>query len=410
MAQEYRTAKGWSIFTYIFTPFLIALFVCVGIMPFMIGEFSWWLVVLLVPTSIGMAMFMIYGLLSTYKGKLIIHSDKVIEIGVFKDQQLELSNIKGFRIDRNYAYLIPKNDESKVIKVSHFIENKSTFDQWLYANFLDVDIIEGAREIEEIMANEQFGTTVDEREGKLKRARVVARLLNVMGSLLAALLFFYPRPYGLLTLIALILPVFILASLHFFKGLIRIDQKSNSGFPSIFYGLIFPGMALAFRSYMDFDILEYRNLWLPTIAITIATSLIMISSTSEIKFKKAADYANVVSIVIFVFVYSTGAIINYNCFYDNSQPEHFSSEILNMRISTGKSTTYYVELASWGLATESDEVSISKSLYNQLEIGKSVNIYLMQGKLNIPWFEISRHKGLGIKKEANGLFFVNDLI
>lgn len=389
MNQEYRTAKGWSIFIYIFTPFLIALFVFLGVMPFMADKLVWWLVLLFVPVSIGMTLFMIYGLLNTFKGRLIIYSDKVVEIGVFRDKELELSNIKGYRIDQNYTYLIPKSDDSKIIKVSQYIGNKNSFNQWLYTNFNDVDLIESAQQVEEILTNKEFGRTVDEREDKLKWARYVARTINAVGSLLAVLLFFYPRPYELITLIALIFPVFILASLHFFNGLIRIDQKNNSGYPSIIYGLISPGMALALRSFLDFDILEYSNFWLPTLAVTLMTSLIMLSTTTELKFKKAADYFTAISLVGFVFIYTYGGIINYNCIYDNSEPEVYSSEVLNMRISSGKSSSYYIELKPWGPISETEDISISKGLYERLEVGESVNIYLMNGKMNIPWFTIT---------------------
>lgn len=389
MNQEFRTARGWSIFIYLFTPLLIALFVFLGIMPFMADELNWMLILVLVPMSIGTTLFMLYGLISTFKGKLIIHSDRVIEIGVFKNKELELSNIKGYRADQNYTYLVPKDADSQTIKVSQYIGNRNTFNQWIYSNFQDVDMIESVSEVQDILANEEFGRTVEERGDKLKRARIVAGTINTVGGLLGAILFFYPRPYELVTLCALIVPVLILTSLHLFKGLIRIDQKSNSGFPSIIYGLIFPGMALALRSFMDFDILEYSNFWLPTFAVTIATSLIMFSTTSELKFKKAADYVTVISIVGFVFIYSYGGIINYNCIYDNSQPEVYSSKISNMRISTGKSTSYYIELRPWGPVTENQEVGISKGLYERLEVGKSVNIYLMPGKMNIPWFSVT---------------------
>ncbi|MEP4531635.1 MAG: hypothetical protein ABJ004_01025 [Cyclobacteriaceae bacterium] len=389
MSQEFKTAKGWSIFIYLFTPLLIALFVFLGVMPFTADEFSWLLVLLLVPMSVGMTFFMIYGLISTYKGKLIIQSDRVVEIGVFKNKELELSNIKGYRTDQNYTYLVPKNTDSKHIKVSQYIGNKAAFNQWLYTNFQDIDTIESAQDVEEILTNEEFGRTVEEREDKLKWARLVARTLNAIGSILAAVLFFYPRPYDVVTLIALIFPVFILASLHLFKGLIRIDQKNNSGYPSIIYGLIFPGMALALRSFMDFDILEYSNFWLPTIAVTVVTCLIMFSTTTELKFKKIADYVTVISILAFVFVYSYGGVINYNCIYDESQAEIYSSEVLDMRVSTGKTTSYYVELEPWGPVAEKEEVTVSESLYNRLEVGESVNIYLMNGKMNIPWFSVT---------------------
>lgn len=388
MSQEFKTAKGWSIFIYLVTPFLIALFVFLGVMPFTSDEFSWSWGLVLVPISIGMTLLMIYGVVSTYKGKLIIHSDKVVEIGVFKNKELELSNIKGYRTDQNYTYLIPKTADPKHIKVSQYIGNRDAFNRWLYINFQDVDTIESALEVEEILANQEFGRTVEDREDKLKRARLVSRTLNVIGSILAAILFFYPRPYDLVTLIALIFPVFILVSLRLFRGLIRMDQKNNSGYPSIIYGLILPGMALALRSFIDFDILEYSNFWLPAIAVTVVNSLVIFSSTTELKFTKKADYVTVISVLAFVFVYSYGAVINYNCIYDESQPEIYSSEILDMRIDSGKTTLYYIELEPWGPVTENEEVSISKSLYQRLRVGESVNIYLMNGKMNIPWFSV----------------------
>jgi hypothetical protein len=128
---------------------------------------------------------------------------------------------------------------------------------------------------------------------------------------------------------------------------------------------------------------------MPASAITLVTCLIMYSTTSELKFKKAVDYFTAFSLVGFVFVYTYGGIINYNCVYDNSQSELYSSEITDMHINSGKSTTYHIELKPWGPVTKDEDVSISKSLYERLAVGDSVNIYLMEGKMNIPWFTIA---------------------
>jgi len=60
--------------------------------------------------------------------------------------------------------------------------------------------------------------------------------------------------------------------------------------------------------------------------------------------------------------------------------------VLNKRISSGKSTTRYVELSTWGQQKEVDEVSVGKKLYNSIEVGSIVKIYFRNGKLGIPWF------------------------
>ena len=390
MTQEFRMAKGWSIFIYLFAPIIITLFAFLGIIPFMTEEFSLLAAWILVPVSAGMVAFMVYGVLSTYKGRLIIQEDKIVEIGVFYNLELLIEDIKGFRSDQNNFYFIPKDKSSKRIKITQHVGNKSDLTDWMFTNFENVEVIEGAREVEDILANKEFGDTTEKRKSKLKQARLVAMMLNAVGTVLGILLFFYPYPYDLLTMAALIYPIFILASLHFFKGIIRIDQKNASGYPSIIYGLLFTGGTLALRSLLDFEILDYRNFWLPAVSITGVVALVMFSMTFEFKFKKTVDYFSAVFLVGFLFMYSYGGIINYNCIYDDSQAAVYSSEILDMRISTGKMTTYYVELNPWGPETEIEEVSISEELYKELVVGETVNLYLHEGKVNIPWFLLAK--------------------
>ena len=75
--------------------------------------------------------------------------------------------------------------------------------------------------------------------------------------------------------------------------------------------------------------------------------------------------------------------------YDESNPETFQSKVLDKRISSGKTTTYYLKLTAWGGQTESDDVSVSEELYNYLEVDDNVNIYLKKGQLDIPWFIVT---------------------
>jgi hypothetical protein len=90
-----------------------------------------------------------------------------------------------------------------------------------------------------------------------------------------------------------------------------------------------------------------------------------------------------------MFGYGYGAVVTLNCMYDKSEPKTFNATILDKRISSGKSTTYYLELTPWGQQKEIDEVSVSKDLYNNLNKNDKVNIYYMQGKFDIPWFEVT---------------------
>jgi len=61
-----------------------------------------------------------------------------------------------------------------------------------------------------------------------------------------------------------------------------------------------------------------------------------------------------------------------------------------MRISKGKSTSYYITTTPWGRYTQPEEVRVSRSLYQGLQLGDSVNIYLQPGKLGIPWYFLDK--------------------
>jgi hypothetical protein len=114
-------------------------------------------------------------------------------------------------------------------------------------------------------------------------------------------------------------------------------------------------------------------------------SVLSIVSTKELKFRKPQEFFTALFILLFFFGYGYGAVVTTNCYYDESIPDHQQAEIINKRISSGKTTSYYFELTPWQDQKESLEYSVSKDLYNQLEIGDSVNVYLKTGLYNIPW-------------------------
>lgn len=74
--------------------------------------------------------------------------------------------------------------------------------------------------------------------------------------------------------------------------------------------------------------------------------------------------------------------------YDTSTPEKYSTTILNKKETSGKSTTYYLELAPWANQKESTEISVSKEMFNKFEQNEKAHVLLMQGRFDILWFEI----------------------
>jgi len=116
---------------------------------------------------------------------------------------------------------------------------------------------------------------------------------------------------------------------------------------------------------------------------------VLLMKQNEITFKKGMDIFTVGCFYLFFLGYSYGLVIHYNCYYDKSSAQKYTVEILNKRTSSGRSTTRYLEISSWGDQQGTSEVSVGKSLYKRTNVGDDVNVYLRQGNMEIPWYRLS---------------------
>ena len=383
--KEYKIAKGWAIFIYLFAPLLIGLFGWLLIHSFTKESISTTAGWLLIDAAIAMIILMIVGIIDTYKSKLIIHDDSIVSISAFSNRELTFNEIKGYTVNDNYIFIEPVDTSKKRIKVSKYIGGYLEVLSWLADNFTNLDVQTGIEEEQAILNDESYGLTKDSRGEKLLKARRTATIINWAGGITAAWVFFYPSPYEYALLLAAAVPVLAILAVKLSKGLIRIDEKKGSAYPSVIYALIYPSLALMVRVF-DYQIFDYSNVWGNAILITLCLLILLLLKQKEITFKKKPDYFTVVSIALFLFVYSFGTVIFFNCYYDHSKAQYFTAKVLNKRISSGKSTTRYVELSTWGQQKEVDEVSVGKKLYNSIEVGSIVKIYFRNGKLGIPWF------------------------
>ncbi len=390
--KEYRIAKGWAIFIWIMGPALIALFGFLAIMPFIADEINLTLVLILTPISIGMVVLMAFGLIDVYKGRFIITKDGLVSIGVFKTKELRFEEIKGFTVNEQYIFVEPNTKDKKRIKISQYIGGYHEILSWLTTKYENLDIKNAQAEEQEILNDENVGWSREIREEKLSNAKKISKLINWLGIISFAWTLFYPKPYDYAVLSALIIPIIALIAVKLSGGLIRIDQKNGSAYPSTIYALIFPSMGLMVRAFFDYDIFDYSNVWLKAALVTITFIFILLINQKEITFRKKQDFLTISSLLMFLFAYGFGAVIYLNCNLDKSEPEHYTATILDKRISTGKHTSYYLKLTAWGQQDEIDEVSVSKGLYKRVEIDNEINIYFRNGKLEIPWFILTDRK------------------
>ncbi|RKD85035.1 hypothetical protein [Mangrovibacterium diazotrophicum] len=387
--KEYKLAKGWAIFIYLLAPILVSLFAWLLILPFQNGDFLLKLGWLLIPVALAMIALMIIGVLDAYNGRLIIGKNRIISISTLSKRELKLEEIKGYTVNEQYIFVEPNSSSKKSIKISKYTGGYREILHWLSLSYPDLDVTNALEEEQEILQDESVGWTKEVREEKLAKARQRAKLLNWVGGLTTAWIFFYPTPYSYSILAAMLIPIVALAVVKLSDGLIRIDEKKGSAYPSLFYALIYPSLGIMLRVLLDFDIFDYSHVWPVSGLITLAFLFLLLINQKEFTFKKKVDYLTVSILALILFAYSFGAVIHINCYYDHSEAEHYTAKILDKRISSGKSRSYYLKLSTWGRQNEIDDVSVSKALYNRAEVGAEVNIYFRNGILDIPWFKVT---------------------
>jgi hypothetical protein len=387
MRKEYRIAKGWEIFIWICLPLFMTLFGWLGIMPYTVEKFNLTLALILTPISIGLVFLMVLGLIDTRKSKLVIEKESIIHVGVFKTKVLDFKNIKGFKVDQNYLYYFPINENDNKIKVSTYVGKFGELRAWSEQKFENLDLEEFVNEEKEILENDEYGRTQEEREYKLTRAKNTTKILNTISWIVALSTWSYPHFYQVQILLCGILPIIGLIIYKTSNGLIRLDEKPNSAHPNILSTLFIPSCALMIRALMDFTIFDYSNLWKPAIVIFFVFGLIVLKGSKiEYNFKKGVTYLAILGMLMFGGMYAYGLLITTNVAFDESQPTVYKAKVLDKHTSSGKSTTYYLKLSEWGPQKEIDDVSVAKDIYKSKEIGDTAVVYFNNGLYKIPYY------------------------
>jgi hypothetical protein len=123
-----------------------------------------------------------------------------------------------------------------------------------------------------------------------------------------------------------------------------------------------------------------------TLSLTGLLVFLLVRSTSEFNFTRVSGYLMVLLLTLFVTAYCYSSCVVINCYYDRSTPQIHEAKVLGKRISSGKTTTYYLTLTAWGPRTEAEDVTVSEDQYEQIAVGSPVKVYQMKGLLDVPWF------------------------
>ncbi len=385
----YKLSKGWTFFLVIVLVPLTGLLGYALLMPlipgkenFFTGNNYWYLA----PVFLGLIGLVIALLVDVFIGKFVIDQDKLYTSGIFYNRQLFFDEIKGYRTEENYIIIESNLSTKKRVLISRYYARDYDIIEWLDDRYPNLDFLEQETSAMEILEDEAFGSTEEEKELNLKRAHKAAKILNWGGFVIGLWTFFYPFPYDYIVPVCMTVPLIALLALRLFKGRIKIGGKKNSVYPNLYMAWLMPIMALFLRALQDFEIFDYSTVWEPLGVVAAVLGILLVAGNKDFKFKEIMDYVMLGIFTLFLCLYGYGVVVLTNCQYDDSEPELFQAEILSKRITSGKNTTRYFELTPWGPKKEAEEVQVHNALYKQFETGDSVTVYYGKGRFNIPYY------------------------
>lgn len=390
--QVFSLSKGWIYFILIFCGLVIlgsAYLLFFISLPDVIHNPSsgkdWFLVVI----AIVLVALMIYCINEAIKGKFVIEIDRIYLVNSTSTKELYFSEIKGYRVDDKYIYIEPIPADKKKIKITKYFKGEAKIIHWLNQNYKDLDLAEKEEKVQAILNDVEYGFTIEERQQRFKSARTTSTIINVTGIILAACITIGSAYDNYLVGLAIVAPLVFVLILRSYKGLIRLEQKKSSPYPTILWGLLAIIFGLFMRAIHDSYILNYSNAWMPSILIGLALLALLTLGNVEFKRMNLPAILGKIAMAAIMFGYGLSSILAINCVYDNSQTHRYQAEVLNKRISRGKSTSYYFILSAWGPHRSFDEISVSRALYERVEVTQHVNVYLNKGRLQIPWYMVT---------------------
>ena len=383
MEQEYKISTGYKIFY--------------GIGVAALGGFCVFLLSTISSSNnavgaiiISMVVFALALLFAMYiiKRRVIVSDEEIIVKGAFGTKQAYINDIKGIRSNGKAIFIYRVAGGKITINDYDAIGKSEELIQWLKSNLRDLDNEEYEEEKAVILQDSDLGFTQEERETKLKRVSILALVYSGIVFVLMLVSIFFPKSNLVLSITVLVFPLIGIALMALSRGLIRLNLKKGSAYPSIFLGLFFACIALIIQAFIGTKILDFSKVWTPVIVCTII--LIGILSLIILKQANPTIKGQILPVLLISTVFSFGAVQQINREFDGSKPQVFSASVTDQYIKRGKSTTYHIVITGWQYHQTPDDITVSSDFYDQTPVGSKVKVNLKPGKLHIPWYYISQ--------------------
>jgi len=213
--------------------------------------------------------------------------------------------------------------------------------------------------------------------------------LTVSALVVAAVFLFLPVGrvvYRILSALCMLIPVITGVLYAKFNTLLSVEDK-NRDEPTfkktgvnVLLPLLIPSGALMIRTIYDFTVTDWPDFFIWSGALGAVILLLLFAFTTEYKRRKTV----IIMFVMVALFYAPSAVTQVNGLYDTSAPTVYTRTLLDKRISSGRSSTFYyftVEMESGG----EKDIGVSREYYKEREPGDIVTVVERSGLLGIDY-------------------------
>jgi len=320
------------------------------------------------------------------QSKTILFADRIDFQGVFSTKTFPRDELRGWRVlPTSPPTLVLQRKGGSSFKTGLVFRVDEEFSEW-FDSIPSLDeketAVSEASVQAEIHNDERFGVTPSEKSETLQKARKTGKTLSTISIVAIVWGFFYPRPYEVSMLLLALLPWIGIEIMRRSHGLFRADKLKNDAHPSVVYALIFPGIVLCLRAVLDYNVLQsvYAASLYFVVGCALFTAILIFDPTQRSRL-------GILPVFFLVGIaYGYGAIVEANARLDRSPGIPYTATVQNKQIISGRSTTYRLDLSSWGPKAGINELDVSSSTYKQIKTGQTVQLNLKMGALGVRWY------------------------
>jgi hypothetical protein len=334
--------------------------------------------VLLFPLGFGA-----YLMTLALRSRVVVDGPRIEVRTPFGEKTADASEVEGYRdiSTRNGSFWRLQLKEGRgSITIQKWFDSPE-LRAWLQ-QITDIDERDRKAILDEIEQNQELGATPEERLSALKQASQWNIGLTAV-AIAAAICRLFPQNALFLpaAFVLALTPLAILYLMHRSPLLFVLGKPKRDPRTDFTFAFMAAGVGL-FLGNIGVNFISLPSLFPAILLVSLATCAGLFLVARNTSGPRGAW----IVIVMLSGSYGYGLVTSGDTLPDHAKPERYSASIVGKHTTSGRSTTYYLDLAPWGPIADDNRLGVSKALYDAAGVGDLTCLELHQGYLNAPWY------------------------